>query len=335
MCKYMTPVPTEFLKITCSKNSFRLREFKMEAHLLFNPSFIRYVLLLLFWADLHGNATFLCVFSPRTRTENVCLSVFFFLCNFNHFLIRDGTLFKLHQRSTSWQDTSWIKLCIVNIKEPINKPVTDSLLPQMTTVFSRTCVATFMSFSFQRLLAALSVNPPWGASLAVCVCVCVCVSMRVCVCNRKPAQASVILLSSSLWCLNWGQMLWDAKEPTCPLSDCQTPKTPSLCQLIPCLPLPLSCPCLSFYVVQMGASTVPLKRRSLQQHQVVCGGADRNVVWEDLLPSTPKDPLSSNPPFSSVASPVFEPGCRNPKLLFCNNVDHPTLPKRTKLFWFK
>lgn len=47
----------------------------------------------------------------------------------------------------------------MEVTQPINEHVIDSLIPQMTSVFSQSCVAAFMSFSFKRLLAALSVNP--------------------------------------------------------------------------------------------------------------------------------------------------------------------------------
>lgn len=195
----------------------------------------------------------------------------------------------------------------------------------MTTVLSQSCVATFMSFSFQRLLAALSVNPPWGVPL-LCVCVCVIETQHRLWSFRFPAASDVWIEARCFEMLK--------SQPV----HCQTVRhsqnsltlsTHSLASSFFLVPL------LSFYVVQMGASAVPPNRRSLQQHQVVFRRADRNVVWEDLLPITPKDSLFPNPPISSVVSPAFEPGCKNSKLLFCNNVDHPTLPKRTKPLGFK
>lgn len=99
-----------------------------------------------------------------------------------HFIIRPAPSLDKTERN------SRIKTRTVEVTQPINERVIDSLIPQMTSVFSQSCVSAFMSFSFKRLLAALSVNPHREclcSTVYACKCVHVRTRVGVCVCDTE------------------------------------------------------------------------------------------------------------------------------------------------------
>lgn len=159
---------------------------------------------------------------------------------------------------TNWED-SWLNEathCESNTLDPIHEQVIDSLCPQMPHgVFTGLCRYSRV-IQFQRSLAALSVNPHGECVFSAVTCVCDRERER-----KGKMEASVARLPSSLSRLNWGQMLWDAKEPTCLLSECvtYTKLGHSFTYSLPLFPLlPFPTPPDSLYLMQKCGPQLPL-----------------------------------------------------------------------------
>ena len=148
--------------------------------------------------------------------------------------------------------TDWMKLHIANVTHwtPYMSKWLTVCVPKCHMVFSQACVATLMSSNFNRSLAALSVR--FFLPLHVCV------TEKE---RKRKMEAAVAPLPSSLSRLNWGQMLWDAKEPTCLLSECltYTKLGHSFTYSLPLSPLlPFPTPPDSLYLMQKCGPQLPL-----------------------------------------------------------------------------